>query len=75
MNVLAIMTFAARDAEARGELRDSLDLRKAHDAVTELITAARKLEARGFFAHSSCADVATAADMRSMRIALAKVQP
>lgn len=41
--------------------------------ATDLIDAARRLERRGFFAPSTCADDATAADMALMRAAIAKL--
>lgn len=43
-------------------------------AAPELIDAAQRLEQRGFFAPSACADDETAADMALMRAAIAKVQ-
>ncbi|BEP42239.1 hypothetical protein [Variovorax sp. V15] len=43
------------------------------DDRDELIDAAQRLEQRGFFAPSTCADDETAADMALMRAALAKV--
>lgn len=42
-------------------------------AYTRLIEAAKRLEARGFFEHSECADLATNRDMCAMRLALAQL--
>ena len=58
----------------KGQRSDS-DAIAAQLAMTDrhaaLLSAVRALEARGFFAESSCADDATAADMAAMRDALA----
>lgn len=47
---------------------------RCRDAVTDLLAAANRLEARGFFQSVSCADAATLADMAAMRAALRHAQ-
>jgi hypothetical protein len=56
-----------------GELKSSILCGKTcADGSGELLDAAMKLLARGFFAKSSCADAATNADMKYMRQAIQK---
>jgi hypothetical protein len=67
-----VMDGAIANLEGAGVIGNTIALREVTEDMAELVAAAQRLEARGFFAPSSCADAATAADMRSMRSALAK---
>lgn len=50
------------------------DIADRIDAGTRLLAAAKRLEARGFFAASSCAGKPTNADMHSMLVAITNAE-
>jgi hypothetical protein len=73
VDVTGILGRAGADAAAP-DGSQAWALAQVSTVVSGLIQCARRLEERGFFAATSCADQATNADMARMRHALEQFQ-
>lgn len=73
VDIAAILERAGADADAP-EGSQAWALAQVGAVVVGLIQCARRLEERGFFAATCCADQATTADMAGMRRALERFQ-
>lgn len=73
VDVTGILERAGADADAP-EGSQAWALAQVGTAVIALTQCARRLEQRGFFATTGCADQATNADMARMRHALEQFQ-
>lgn len=73
VDIAGILERAGADADAPAGSQ-AWALAAAATAVADLVAASRRLEQRGHFATSACADEATNADMALMRQALGGIQ-